>query len=39
MDDQRFQEAQANRPVDRLAAIGLVLAILLLVAAIVVYLT
>ena len=39
MDDQRFQEAKANGPVDRLAAVGLVLAILLLVAAVVVYLT
>jgi len=39
MDDQRFHEAQANGRVDRLAAVGLVLAIVLSVAAVVVYLT
>jgi hypothetical protein len=38
MDDQRLHEAQANGPIDRLAAVGLLLAILLLVAAVVVYL-
>ena len=36
MDDQRVQEAQANGPVDRLAAVGLLIAILLLVASVVV---
>ena len=38
MDDQRIHEAQANGPIDRVAAVGLLLAILLMVAAVVVYL-
>ena len=38
MDDQRVHEAQANGPVDRLAAVGLLIGILLLVASVIVYL-
>jgi hypothetical protein len=39
MHDHRLHEAQSNGPIDHLAAVGLLLAILLLVAAVVVYLT
>ena len=39
MDDQCVHEAQANGPVDRVAAVGLLLAILLMVASVVVYLS
>jgi hypothetical protein len=38
MDDQRFHETQPNGLVDQLAVVGLLVGILLLVAAVVVYL-
>jgi len=38
MDDPRLHETKARGPVDHLAAVGMLLAILLLVASVVVYL-
>ena len=38
MNDQHVHEVQRNRPVDRWAAVGLTIAILLLAAAVILYL-